>query len=202
MSEIWRKPTTKPDSRRTPRAGISFPDTIPLRVISPVELPSMDQYASYFGVKPRVGDEISVIFSAQDAAKPFLTENAQMWEFFEPELRKRLSETSAEAGMAERARGALLEMLPSGQTTVDDLASRLLVSRRTLQRRLGDEGTSYKTILTKVREELARHYITKSELPYTQISFLLGYEDPNSFFRAFHGWTGATPDSIRAQAMH
>ncbi len=31
-----------------------------------------------------------------------------------------------------------------------------------------------------------RHYITKTELPYTQISFLLGYEDPNSFFRAFH----------------
>ncbi|MBP0012560.1 MAG: helix-turn-helix transcriptional regulator [Roseofilum sp. SBFL] len=70
----------------------------------------------------------------------------------------------------------------------------------TVQRRLGNEGTSFKLILTKVREELARYYITKSELPYTQISLLLGYEDPNSFFRAFHSWTGTTPDRIRSQA--
>ncbi|MCP4936060.1 MAG: hypothetical protein GY927_18120 [bacterium] len=44
--------------------------------------------------------------------KPFLTENIQMWEFFEPGLRKRLPEISVEEGMTERVRGALLEMLP------------------------------------------------------------------------------------------
>jgi len=113
-----------------------------------------------------------------------------------------LSEVEPDEGMAERVRGTLLEMLPGGQTTVDDLAGRLFVSRRTLQRRLREEGTNFKDILSKVREELARHYITKSELPYTQISFLLGYEDPNSFFRAFHSWTGATPETIRAQATY
>ena len=162
----------------------------------------MDDYADYFGVIPVKGDAILISFSAGDAAKPFLTENAQMWAYFEPGLRKRLSEVSTEEGMTERVRGALLEMLPSGQTSVDDLARRLFVGRRTLQRRLGEEGTSFKTVLTGVREELARHYITKSELPYPQISFLLGYEDPNSFFRAFRSWTGATPDSIRARARH
>ncbi len=174
----------------------------PLQITAPIELPSRDEYKSYFGVAPIVGNEISVTFSAEDAVKSFLTENVQMWDFFEPGLRKRLSEITIEEGMSERARSALLEMLPSGQTTVEDLASRLLVSRRALQRRLGEEGTSYKAILTRVRKELARHYITTSEMPYTQISYLLGYEDPNSFFRAFHKWTGSTPDSIRAQAIH
>ncbi len=72
-----------------------------------------------------------------------------MWEFFEPELRKRLSEINVEEGMSERVRSALLEMLPSGQTTVEDLARRLLVSRRTMQRRLGDEGTSFKAIAAR-----------------------------------------------------
>ena len=175
---------------------------VPLQITVPVALPAGDAYANYFGVTPVAGDDVSVSFSAEDALKPFLTENAQMWEFFEPGLRKRLSEISAEEGMAERVRSALLEMLPSGQTSVDDLASRLLVSRRTLQRRLGEEGTSFKAVLASVREELARHYITKSELPYNQISFLLGYEDPNSFFRAFHEWTGATPETVRSQAVH
>ncbi|MDJ0842042.1 MAG: AraC family transcriptional regulator ligand-binding domain-containing protein [Acidobacteriota bacterium] len=170
---------------------------VPLQMITPCDLPSSRDYADFFGVIPVKGDEILISFSAGDAAKPFLTENVQMWEYFEPGLRKRLSEVSVEEGMTERVRGALLEMLPSGQTSVDDLARRLFVGRRTLQRRLGEEGTSFKTVLTGVREELARHYVSKSELPYPQISFLLGYEDPNSFFRAFRSWTGATPDSIR-----
>ena len=175
---------------------------IPLRVTAPLELPSGKAYKDYFGVAPLATDEISVSFSAEDAVKPFLSENMQMWDFFEPGLRKRLSQINVEEGMTERVRGALLEMLPSGQTSVDDLARRLMVSRRTLQRRLGEEGTSFKAVLASVREELARHYITHSELPYTQISFLLGYEDPNSFFRAFHAWTGLTPDSIRSRAAH
>ncbi|MBT2971312.1 MAG: AraC family transcriptional regulator [Candidatus Thiodiazotropha sp. (ex Ctena orbiculata)] len=175
---------------------------IPLRITSPIKLPCRDKLKKYFGVAPTLGDNISITFSAEDARKPFLTENVQMWEFFEQGLRKRLSEVSIDEGMTERVRSALLELLPSGQTTADDVASRLLVSRRTLQRRLGEEGTSFKAILMSVREELARHYITNSELPYIQISFLLGYEDPNSFFRAFHSWTGTTPDSFRTQAVH
>ena len=35
-----------------------------------------------------------------------------------------------------------------------------------------------------------------------QISFLLGFKDPNSFFRAFHTWSGSTPDSVRNEALH
>lgn len=173
---------------------------VPLEVTTPFELPALEQYTDYFGVTPVLGDRISVTFSAEDAALPFLSENNEMWQFFEPGLRKCLSELDKEEGMSERVRSALLEMLPSGQATVGALSKRLAVSSRTLQRRLGEEGTSFKHILANVREELARHYITKSELPYTQISFLLGYEDPNSFFRAFNTWTGMTPATVRAQA--
>lgn len=175
---------------------------LPIQVITPCEIPDIDLYSEYFGVTPVLGKDLTVVFSAEDAQKPFLSENPQMWEFFEPGLRKRLSEISIEEGMTERVSGALLEMLPSGESNMGELANRLLVSRRTLQRRLGEEGTNYKEVLSGVREKLARHYITNSELPYTQISFLLGYENPNSFFRAFQSWTGTTPDTIRSQIIH
>lgn len=175
---------------------------VPLKVISPKKLVASDRFADFFGVPVSDGDAITVVFSAEDAAIPFVTQNEVMWEFFEPDLRKRLAELNAEEGMSMRVRNALLEMLPSGQTSADELASRLLVSRRTLQRRLGEEGTSFKEILASVREELARHYISCSDLPYRQISFLLGYEDPNSFFRAFQSWTGITPDSLRHESVH
>ncbi len=177
----------------------------PLQAVIPGEIPQTQAqaYTEFLGITPVVGNEIALTFSADDANKPFITENVQMWSFFEKGLNTRLSEITSEEGMSERAKAMLLEMLPSGETTMDTLAKRLNISRRTLQRRLQSEKTSFQAILANVREELARHYVTQSAIPYYQISFLLGYEDPNSFFRAFHAWTGVTPDSMRnRQTQH
>jgi AraC-like DNA-binding protein len=48
---------------------------------------------------------------------------------------------------------------------------------------------------------LARHYPTGSSMSAAEISFLLGYQDANLFYRAFHAWTGRAPDRVRAAAM-
>ncbi len=175
---------------------------IPLRVCSPLSLSHLKEYRDYFGVTPKTNNELSVTFSAQDANLPFVTENTQMWEFFEPGLRKRLSDFEAEETVSMRVKAALLDLLPSGQVSIDALAKRLNMSRRTLQRRLTEENTHFQGLLTQVRQELAQHYVKHSSLPYMHISFLLGYDDPNSFYRAFHQWTGVTPDSIRQSAEH
>ena len=53
----------------------------------------------------------------------------------------------------------------------------------------------------ETREALARYYLASSSLSAAEISFLLGYDDPNSFYRAFHGWTGKTPDGVRSAAV-
>ena len=50
------------------------------------------------------------------------------------------------------------------------------------------------------REKLARHYLGSFTMSGAEILFLLGYEDPNSFFRAFHTRTGQTPEQVRAAA--
>ena len=125
-----------------------------------------------------------------------------MWDFFEPGLKERLAELGSEASTAQRIRSVLLESLPSGKSAIADTANRLATSTRTLQRRLTAEGTSYQEVLDGVREELAMHYLKNSSLPSAQISFLLGFKDPNSFFRAFHAWSGSTPDSVRNGSLH
>jgi AraC-like DNA-binding protein len=167
-------------------------------VTLPRELARHVAYEQFFGIAPRYGDAPSVSFSLSDARRPFVTANDAMWQIFEPDLRRRLAALSAEAGIVDRVRAALLDLIPSGLATVDDVARTLAVSKRTLQRRLGDEGANFKTVLAEVRERLAWHYINRSDLPYSQIAFLLGYQDPNSFFRAFGAWTGTTPDAARA----
>lgn len=172
----------------------------PLQVTAPLLPADQAAFIAYFGMPVALGERQTIVFAAEDTARPFLTVNPQLWEFFEPELRKRLNELDAGAATSERVRSVLLELLPAGQASIDAVARRLAISPRTLQRRLGAEGASFQDILSQTREALARHYLGRSELPAAEIAFLLGYEDPNSFYRAFRDWTGQTPERVRAAA--
>jgi AraC-like DNA-binding protein len=91
----------------------------------------------------------------------------------------------------------LLLRLPSGQASLNGVASKLGVSTRTLQRQLNSEKVAFQSVLSKTREELARHHLKSPRMSGAEISFLLSYEDPNSFFRAFHDWTGESPERAR-----
>lgn len=172
----------------------------PLRVTAPVAPLDAPRLRAFVGVEPEVGPEWSVTFSVADATRPFLTANEGMWEVFEPALRQRLAKLATGATMAERLRAALLEALPAGETSRERLSRRLGVGTRTLQRRLNDEGTGFQEVLNATRETLARHYLGRTRLPVAEISFLLGYQDQNSFYPAFRAWTGTTPESTRSAA--
>lgn len=169
------------------------------RSVSMVSPPGQrSSYRAYFGVPVEEGLSNTLVFSREDAQRRFMTANAPMWEVFEPHLRRRLHECDASASTEQRVRAVLLEQLPSGVSSLDAVAKALGMSTRSMQRRLRDEQTSFQKVLGHVREELARHYLGHSELSSAEIGFLLGYDDPNSFFRAFHQWTGRTPESARA----
>ncbi|WP_345778437.1 AraC family transcriptional regulator [Dyella sp. 2HG41-7] len=96
-----------------------------------------------------------------------------------------------------KERPALLELLPGGQPGIGAVATRLAMSSRTLQRRLEEEGDNFRSVVNRTREDLAKHYLTQTKLSASEIGFLLGFEDPNSFFRAFNDWTGKTPEALR-----
>jgi AraC-like DNA-binding protein len=177
----------------------------PIRAVQ-VTMPTIPDplpaYEHYFGTSIRKGKAPSISFSAADAELPFLTANDAIWQVFEPDLRRRLTELDENASMSERVRDLLLESLPSGQTSMDAVAGRLAMSKRTLQRRLEDDGVTFQSLVNRTREALARHYLSQTALSIGEISFLLGFGDPNSFFRAFHDWTGFTPDRLRHGATH
>lgn len=175
-------------------------DLRPLRVGSPVALQPKQDFVDYFGASVSNAASARLEFSAEDARRPFLTVNAELWSFFEPALRQRLADLDARASTAERLRCALIEGLPAGDIAMGSVCRKLGLSARTLQRRLQDEGTSFQRTLDAVRHELAQHYLKHSAMSGAEISFLLGFEDPNSFVRAFHGWTGYTPDQVRRQS--
>lgn len=88
--------------------------------------------------------------------------------------------------------------LRSDEGDVDRIAQRLGLTARSLQRRLKEEGTSFKEVREEVRRELALRYLD-DDMSIAEVSFLLGFSEPSAFFRAFKRWTGVTPLENRAQ---
>ncbi len=92
---------------------------------------------------------------------------------------------------------AILDQLPSGNVTDDKISEAVYTSKRSLQRKLNGQGTTFKHILTEVRKDLALKYIHDRKLTLTEISFMLGFSEMSSFSRAFKRWTGESPKEFR-----
>jgi len=86
-------------------------------------------------------------------------------------------------------RRALWAMLPGGRPNIWRTAQELGVSVRTLQRRLGEEGSSFSTVLDTLRRDVTRELLAEGKQPVADISFLLGYSEPSAFHRAYRRWT-------------
>lgn len=157
-------------------------------------------YADFIGKTIAVGDQNRLVFSKEDALVPFISRNESMWEFFEPELKRRLSMMETDDSCAARVRSALMELLPSGEGTVDDVAKKLGYSKRSLQRKLQEEDTNFQKQLGHIRELLAKTYLANTDMTTEDIAFLLGYQEIGPFIRAFTVWTGQTVNAYRNAA--
>lgn len=169
---------------------------VPLAATSHTPLQN-SAYASFIGTAIIPGGRDQLVFAKKDALLPFISRNESMWEFFEPELQRRLAMMETDDSCAARLRSALMELLPSGECTIDDAARSLGCSRRTLQRKLQEEGTSFQKQLNHTRELLAKSYLANTALSAEDIAFLLGYQETGSFLRAFAAWTGLTLTAYR-----
>jgi AraC-like DNA-binding protein len=92
-----------------------------------------------------------------------------------------------------RPGGAIQQRLTGHRPVVDDVAKDLHMSSRTLQRRLQEAGSNYQRVLDEARHQMARYYLRNSVLELAEAAYLLGYEDANSFARAFRAWEGMPP---------
>ena len=161
------------------------------------ELPNGTAISDFLGCPITKGTRNAITFKYDDLQKPFISYDEGMWSYFEPELNKRLAELDVDDSTSARVRAALGEMLPGGMCSIEDVAARLGLSRRTLQRKLSEENTTFQKQLNSTRETLAIHYIKNTDMTSNDIAFLLGYQELNSFLRAFTIWTGKTISDYR-----
>ena len=141
----------------------------------------------------------AIVFRAADAQRPFVTRNAELLAMLAPQFEEELKQENGDENFAERVRVAIQQKLTGRRPTIEDIADALHISSRTLQRRLQDEGSSFQRVLEEARHQLARHYLNNSVLELNEAAYLLGYEDANSFVRAFRTWEGVPPARWREQ---
>jgi len=108
-----------------------------------------------------------------------------------------LQEIGAPAGFREQVIGLLKRALADGRPTLQHLAQELLQSERTLQRRLAAEGTTFSELLNEARRQVGFHLLAGTSLELKEVAYLLGYEDANSYFRAFRQWEKISPGEWR-----
>ena len=94
----------------------------------------------------------------------------------------------------------IVEKLPDGAPSQQQIAEALHVSNRTLQRKLRNEGTSFMDLLQDTRMQLARKYLRNPGRSVVETAYLLGFSEPSTFSRAFKRWTGLAPAEYRDQA--
>lgn len=138
----------------------------------------------------------SIAFSRKVAERTLPTANRILAHASDEVINDYIARISAN-DLPGRVKSRLIDTLPSGTYGEADVAGALHMSLRTLQRRLAEEGTSFKVLLDEARRELAMRFIGECRLSIKETSYLLGFSEPGNFSRAFRRWTGTTPSRFR-----
>lgn len=114
------------------------------------------------------------------------------------QCRELVARRRARTGIANEVRDQLVHIggAPAG---IDEVASNLNLSTRTLRRRLTDEGTSYRALLDEVRQAIAEEMLTTTPLSVSDVAIRLGYAEASTFIFAFKRWKGVTPAAYQRE---
>jgi len=168
----------------------------PLRVELPCSPTVYDGLEASYHCPVLQGSGLRVRYQTAALHQPFTVDVENIWYFFENRFGP-FGGMGPGASYADRIRAALMVSLPSGRFSVEQLAVALNTSKRTIQRRLQDEGLRYQAVLQMLRLQLADHYLTRSRMGFAEIAQLLGFANRQSFVRAYSIWTGRQPRTVR-----
>jgi AraC-like DNA-binding protein len=160
------------------------------------------EMARFFGCDLRFGAGANHLrLRLADIDLPLQTADNELYLILKQHCERILSErATAPLSIVAEVEREVTARLSRGEARLDPVAQALGMSRRTLARRLSAEGTSFSGVIEGLRKALAEQYLRHSEMPVTEIAFLLGYNDAASFSTAFRRWNGTGPRAFRATA--
>lgn len=157
--------------------------------------PSQEEF---FGCRVKFGaTRDTLVFRASDLDRPFPGHNAELLEVLTPALTDALAQFHPKSSFSEQVKAVLKRSLASGRPELGSIARDLGTSERTAQRRITEEGATFRLLVQAARRELAQQLLSSPDTDVAEIACLLGFQDTTSFYRAFRHWEGMTPQSWR-----
>lgn len=173
-------------ANENPRVEIRFVHAAPSADVGTKE------HARVLGPSVRFGTSANaLIVDARTANLPLVTANPDLAPLLEREGQRLALRPDAPIG--ERVRSAIELGFREGGVELADVAKRLGLGARTLQRNLQRDGSSFADVLDAVRKEFALDTLASRGTPPSELAYTLGFSQPSAFFRAFKRWTGTTP---------
>jgi AraC-like DNA-binding protein len=144
-------------------------------------------------------DKDALLVSSETLHTPNKLGDESISKFFDTHLEAELSKLEDDVSLERRVRIQISRALSEGVPMISDVAAKLGMSGRTLQRRLADQGYSYQAVIDESRRQLAERLLQQTNYALAEITFMTGFSEQSAFTRAFKRWLGQTPRSYRSR---
>lgn len=141
----------------------------------------------------------ALILDEKHVAEPIITSDFKLLRILVQHANEKLARIQEEQGFFGIVKQSILNLVKPQFPTIDQVASNLNISVRTLQRKLKAEGYTYKSMLNELRMQFALDYVKNKNLSIQEIAYLLDYSEPSAFNRSFKRWTGKSPLEYRGE---
>lgn len=181
--------------------GLLMQKITPVSVQLPYRVDDLPEYERVLRgpLKKKTG-ELAVELDNSLLNLSILTANYELQNYLLGKI-KGLLRAEEEAGKLEtRIYNYLLTNSYLYALSLEAVAANFNISPRNLQRKLKEEGVTFLQIVESVRKTLAEHYLRSGNYPVKDVAYMLGYNEPSAFLRAFRRWTGTTPAAYRSFA--
>jgi len=158
-------------------------------------------HEAYFGCPVHFdSDRDAVLVSKRMLDTPNKLGDARIASFFDTHLDAELSNLDHEVSLERQVRDLVTTSLSEGVPLLSDVAQRLAMSGRTLQRRLAEQGSSFQALVDESRRQLAQRLLRETEYSLIEVAFMTGFSEQSALTRAFKRWVGRTPGAFRADS--
>jgi AraC-like DNA-binding protein len=159
---------------------------------------SITEHEKYFGCPVYFeSDKDALLVSKETMQTPNKLGDVSISRFFETHLEAEVAKLEDDSALDRQVRIQVSQSLSEGVPTLSEIARRLGMSGRTLQRRLSDHGYSYQTLVDESRRQLAKRLLQQTDFSLVEVAFMTGFSEQSAFTRAFKRWAGQTPRSFR-----
>jgi AraC-like DNA-binding protein len=141
----------------------------------------------------------AILFDPEYLNRPLRSAEPRLHEVLRRQADQLLASLPRHESVTSSVRKLVLDNMNGRKVSIEEVARRMHVSRRTLHRQLAAEGITYKKLVDDLRRLVALQHLEKRRLGVDEIAFLLGFSDSAAFYRAFKRWTGRTPQEYLAE---